>query len=161
MIMLSRVGSRFRREFQSESAAKRADSGGEKKKEERMSINVNYDPETGVLETTLSGSVTRPVLEEATAQAAALARDNDCTLFLSDCRQIEAEFSVFDVYDLPEIQTEHGIERSARIALVAPTTKLGKKMAEFYETVSVNRSWSARVFEDRLDTLNWLLANQS
>lgn len=122
-----------------------------------MALEVRYDSKLDIVETVLSGVVTPEELREETVQAATFANANNCDSFLSDCTEAVFKFSTVDVYDLPSIQDEEGVPRSSQIAVVTPTSERGRGLAQFYETVCLNRGWKTRVFTDRAEALAWLL----
>ena len=121
-----------------------------------MPLAVQYHPDTGIVETTLSGKVTPIELKEETIQAAALAQENNSTRFLSDFRKATVVFSLFDVFELPSLQEAQGLTRSIRVAVLPPEGERGKEVATFYETICVNRGWMSGVFEDRQEAMKWL-----
>lgn len=132
---------------------------GEDPREEkkiRMSLTVRHYPETNIVESILSGVVTPSELRVEIIQAAALAEANDCTLFLSNFSEATINFSIIDVFDLPKLQEEQGLQRNIRVAVLPPTSTSGKEMADFYETVCYNRGWNSKVFSGRQEALNWL-----
>ena len=126
-----------------------------------MPVTVRYDPDSRFIETVNIGIATREDLTKEAVQAIALAKENDCALFLCDYSRSDVNFSVADVYDLPELYVAEGLERSARIAVISPQSKAGAQMAQFHETVSVNRGWNAQLFDERQDALDWLLGRRS
>ena len=126
-----------------------------------MPVTVRYDPDSRFIETVNIGIATREYLVKEAVQAIALAKENDCGLFLCDYSRSDVNFSVTDVYDLPELYAAEGLERSARIAVISPQSKAGARVAQFHETVSVNRGWNARLFDERQDALDWLLGRRS
>lgn len=125
-----------------------------------MSITARYDSELNLVETILSGTVTPADLREEIVLAAALAEEHDCALFLSDFSQAKTEFSFVDVYYLPAMQDDHGLRQSIRVAVLAPSSKIGRELVHFYDTVSVNRGWITQVFSNRQEAINWLLKKQ-
>ena len=126
-----------------------------------MSLTVRYDPESRFIETVNIGIATCEDLTKEAVQAIALAMKNDCVLFLSDHSRSDVNFSIADVYELPALYEAEGLERSARIAVISPQSKAGAQLAQFHETVSVNRGWSTQLFDERQDALDWLLGGRS
>lgn len=122
-----------------------------------MTVTIKYDAERGFVETKATGVVTAEELYRETAQTIAIGQASDCYFCLSDFSKAEVDFDQFDLYDLPDLKEEEGLDRSATIGVIPPTSENGKKLAEFYETVCFNRCWSARVFSDREAAVEWLL----
>ncbi len=125
-----------------------------------MSLTVRYDPEGRFVETVNIGIATHEDLTKEAEQAIALAKENECALFLCDYSRSDVNFSAVDVYELPALYVAEGLERSARIAVISPQSKAGAQMAQFHETVSVNRGWNAQLFDERQDALDWLLGSR-
>ena len=126
-----------------------------------MSLTVRYDPESRFIETVNIGIATPEDLTKEAVQAIALARKNDCLLFLCDYSRADVNFSITDVYELPALYVAEGLDRSARIAVISPQSNAGAQVAQFHENVSVNRAWNAQLFDKRQDALDWLLGGRS
>ena len=122
-----------------------------------MSLTVSYDPVIKVIISVLQGTVDPEELRQETIQATALAKKHDCKLFLSDFSQATINFSMVDVFNLPGLQADAGLDRSIRVAVIAPTFEIRKELAHFYELVSTNRGWVAKVSQDRQEAIDWLL----
>lgn len=121
-------------------------------------LEVKYDSENGVVETFLSGVVSAAELNTETVKAAALAREHNCDLFLSDYSDAEMDFSIVDVFELPDLQRGLGMSReNTRAAVVVPTTSSEIELARDYEIACMSRGWVAKVFKDRKIALAWLL----
>jgi hypothetical protein len=92
-----------------------------------------------------------------TEQCIALAKENNSNLFLSDTSQAILAVSITALFDLPELHRNGGLQRPVRIAVLSPTSKSGKELVDFYETVCMNRGWGGKVFRERQEALDWLL----
>ena len=125
-----------------------------------MSLEVKYNAQRGFVESTLSGIVSPAELNQEMVQAAAKGQEYACELFLSDFQDAEINFSILDVFDLPDLQDKAGLKKqTARIALLAPRSKLGMELARDYEIACMRQGWAVCVFVDRRKALEWLLHN--
>ena len=125
-----------------------------------MALTVKYNAQKGFVESTLSGIVSPAELNQETVQAAALSQEHACGLFLSDFQDAEIDFSILDVFDLPDLQDGVGLKKqTARIALLAPRSKPGMELARDYELACMSNGWAVCVFVDRRKALEWLLHN--
>ena len=84
-----------------------------------MSLTVSYDPEIKVIKTVLRDTVDPTELQQEIIQAAALGKEHNCKLFFTDCSQASIEFSIVDVFELPNLQNNLGLDRSIRMAVFA------------------------------------------
>ena len=74
-----------------------------------------------------------------------------------DDSELEDVGSVVDLYDLPTLYEEQGLERGSKGAVVLPAANA--KVAEdarFHETVCLNRGWQVKVFTDCQEAIDWL-----
>jgi hypothetical protein len=125
-----------------------------------MSHTIHYNPQDCMIEVTAQGVVNREEFGEIFAQAAQLAKEKDCLLFLNDFRGATLNVSTLDIYDLPKsldaIATPLGLhaERFKRALVIAPKHV---KDASFAEDVTVNRGQQAKFFQDIDEARTWLL----
>ncbi len=75
-----------------------------------MSLTVRYDPEGRFVETVNIGIATHEDLTKEAEQAIALAKENECALFLCDYSRSDVNFSAVDVYELPALYVAEGLE---------------------------------------------------
>lgn len=121
-----------------------------------MGLVARYDPETDIVETTQSGTVTDEGLNEETRAGAELIQAHACSRYLSDYSRATLDVTDMAVFALPSVQENVALPRSTCIAVLAPPTERGREAAEFYETVSRNRGWTAKWFYDRDKAIEWL-----
>ena len=119
-------------------------------------LEVEFDSVFGIAKSRLWGSVSPEELRRETIQLAEIAEEHSCSLFMSDFSDADVEFNVVDVYELPDLQEEEGLDRSVRIAVLPPRLDKGHQLARFYETVSVNRGWTVGLFSDQMEAVSWL-----
>ena len=121
-----------------------------------MSLEVTYHPDLGVVESTVTGTVTPDLLRRETVEMAAVGGEHQCERFLSDFSQSFVGFSITDVFGLPTLQRDEGLETTIRVALLPPEDDHAAQLAQFYITASHNRGWTARVCADRQEALDFL-----
>ena len=122
-----------------------------------MPSTVEHNPELGIVEYKFVGRVTGDEIKKTTILGFDLARTNNTNLFLIDDSELEDAGSVVDLYNLPTLYEEQGLERGSKGAVVLPTANA--KVAEdarFHETVCLNRGWQVKVFTDRQEAIDWL-----
>ena len=125
-----------------------------------MALAVKYNSEKGFVETTLSGVVTSVELITEVVEAAAIAGEHNCDLFLSDYSGAELDFSIVDVSERPDLQGDAGMSReNTRIAVIDPLSNSGIELARDYEIATLSTGWVTKVFKNRQIALAWLLDN--
>ena len=121
-----------------------------------MPWTLAYDEALGIIELSLVGVVRGPELREATEKGFAMFGALDAVRCIVDATDQEETGTILDLYQLPALYEEVGLDRSARIALLPPKRAELHELAAFYETVCVNRGWSVRVFPTRVSAVEWL-----
>ncbi len=122
-----------------------------------MSWSVSHLESLGIVETRLDGVVSGDDLRAATSEGIALAKDNGLSRGLVDCSDQEKTGSMVDLIELPRQYSEEGLSRETCIALVIPENRELREIADFYETVCVNRGWQVRTFKTRKQAIAWLV----
>ena len=108
-----------------------------------------------------TGRVSDDDARELTGQAIALLQETQATRVLSDCRGVESAPSVATLYWLVHDYADRGVPRETRIAVVHSKAPRAVEVAQFYETVCLNRRYQARVFQSREAAEAWLYSNQT
>lgn len=123
-----------------------------------MAWELEHDDELQLVQLTMSGKFTDAEIKECASARIAMGKEKGVTRFIIDANGLEPSGLTFAIYDVPSnLYTEHGMERSVRIAVLATESSAAKEMAQFYENVSFNRGWNAKAFEDRESAIEWLL----
>jgi len=115
-----------------------------------------YDEALGIIELSLVGVVSGADLRAATQQGFAMSGELEVVRCIVDATDQEETGTILDLYQLPALYEEVGLDRTARIALLPPTRAELHELAAFYETVCVNRGWSVKVFPTREGAIEWL-----
>jgi len=123
-----------------------------------MPWELDYNEGLGLIELKLIGVVSGPALRDATTEGIALAKQLGAARAIIDATLQEQTGSVTDLYDLPRQYDEEGLDRRVCIALLLPVDHNLHEIADFFETVCVNRGWNVSNFDSREPALEWLLA---
>ena len=108
-----------------------------------------------------TGFVSDDDARELTEQAIALLQQTHATRVLGDCRGLESPPSVATIYWLVHEYADRGLPKDTRIAVVHSKQPQAIEIAQFYETVCVNRKYQARVFPSREAAQAWLWSAQA
>ena len=122
-----------------------------------MPYTIKYDPELDIINLEFTGEIGGKEIAEATSKCIALQKQTRVLRFLVELNGWEVAASFVDIYNLAYEQYEaEAAHRQSRIAVVLPTTLSGQAAANFYETVSQNAGWNARVFATYEEAIDWL-----
>ena len=121
-----------------------------------MSWTVTHIESLGIVEMKLVGAVSGDELRAATTEGIALVRKLRLSRGLVDASEQEKTGSMVDLIELPQQYSSEGLSRETRIALPIPAKKELHGIADFYETVCVNRGWQVRTFATRKQAITWL-----
>lgn len=122
-----------------------------------MSLNVEYNNETGIVESILSNSISLEELYMMTYQSLALAKKHNSTKLLCDASNSINDIFIKHALELENVYEEEGLSKNVKIAVVEPIENKSKKFVSFYETACINKGWNAKVFPNRQLALEWLL----
>jgi hypothetical protein len=123
-----------------------------------MSHTTIYNVETGIVETAFEGLVTFEEVVQVMSEAATLAMEHDCLLWLNDFSDAQTQISATQIFLLPrkfEEVTRDLDARQYRIrrAMVGVDDSSG---AHFAETTSINRGQRVRLFATIEEARDWL-----
>lgn len=124
-----------------------------------MSHTMVYNPETQVIESTFQESLTFDEVKEFISTAARIAKEQNCTLFLTDYRNVTLKLSTMELYKVPELMQDAFASPELNVRRLKRAVVVAKDVNDyrFYETVTVNRGQSAKVFFDIDEAKKWLL----
>ncbi|ASC71265.1 hypothetical protein XM38_022170 [Halomicronema hongdechloris C2206] len=122
-----------------------------------MPFTVTYNTELAIVETIFFGLVSADEAAREIVESHQLAVEKDCRLFFTDLSRAELQLSLVDVYGMPDTYEKMGWERRVRIAFIPPSGDEGRHLAEFYETVGVNRGWTVKIFSNKQQAVQWLI----
>lgn len=121
-----------------------------------MSWTVTHLESLGIIELKLIGVVSGDDLRQATKEGIARVNESRLSRGLIDATEQERTGSMVDMIELPQQYSSEGLSRETRIALVIPVKEELHGIAEFYETVCINRGWQVKSFATRKQALAWL-----
>ena len=123
-----------------------------------MPHTVTYNSAAQIIETKAQGNLTSNEAKEIISKIVQAAKENNCSLCLSDYREAEINMSTFEIYDLPKIisaasDSQGLLAYNFKRAIVV---KKGLKDFTFYETVTLNRLQRVKLFQDIDEAKKWL-----
>jgi len=122
-----------------------------------MTWSVNHDPVLDIIEVTFTGRVSGAELRDAASQRIALQKELGSERILINASEEELTASSLDVFNLPSgLYVSESASRKSRLALVLPTEKKSREIAQFYETACKKLGWVVQIFSDRQSGVAWL-----
>lgn len=123
-----------------------------------MPVSTKYNELLDVVEATWTGTITKQELTDATEEHLGFHTHKGVQKFLNDFSSVERlSLSMADLYELPNKKYEESnASRMAQIALIKPSISEVSELIEFYVTACMNRGWSARVFKEYNEAIEWL-----
>jgi hypothetical protein len=120
---------------------------------------ISYNSDAGVIEIKVQGDFFLREAQEMISEALDVAKEQNCFLLLCDLRAATVKLSTIEIYQLPNVVSD----KSASLGLHPHKLKRAfvvtndLKEYDFFETVTVNRGQSAKVFRDIDEAQKWLL----
>ena len=105
---------------------------------------------------TLEGPVTMQDIRLAASDALRAAAEASLQKFLADVRSAHLGVSITELYDLPSVLLSLGLQRTHQLAVVHIPGSTHVQDLYFLETVFCNYGYTARLFAETEDALNWL-----
>jgi hypothetical protein len=125
--------------------------------EHNMTWSHEYNSKLQIVELVYAGETTARDLQVSTSELIALEKEKGINRFIVDATDMEVNFSLMDVYNLPTKQyIEENADRKGRVAVVLQTSPRTKEAVDFYEDVCRNRGWMVQVFSKREEAIDWL-----
>jgi hypothetical protein len=112
-----------------------------------------YLQESRVLSVRVTGTVDMASWENQLRTSVEEASKHSCLRYLVDYRKSSMALSVADLYERPKYYSKVGMPHHARIALLI--VEPGREK-DFVESVTSNRGFLVRVFDEREPALQWL-----
>lgn len=123
-----------------------------------MEWNIEYQKEHGIVYIRLTGIGSDEVLQPAADECVAILNEHDSNKLLVDERDFTYNTSISNIYDSAEGMK--GISRTNKMAIVYSESPSNKSDYRFFETVSRNRGYNVRVFEDQQKAMAWLINDE-
>ena len=121
-----------------------------------MPWEVNHNPSLQAVELSLTGAVSGEDLRDGTMQGIRRALELGVSRGLIDAGEQEQTASMLELLDMPALYEAEGLPRRIRIALVVPRRVELHEVAEFYETICLNRGWMVHRAASREEAIEWL-----
>lgn len=120
-----------------------------------MGYELSYDAEKKIIRGRVLGELNPSLVKNMAVDLEKLGRKHKCPRLLNDLREAVISKSLLDIYSMPRVVEEAGMQKSFRRAIdVNPPVNDYR----FLEIVSVNEGQEVRVFSDPEEALRWLVA---
>ncbi|MBL6965391.1 MAG: hypothetical protein ISR60_02440 [Anaerolineales bacterium] len=118
-----------------------------------MPYTTDYDQEADIIRVVVSGELDLPLLQNMAKSVAKTMQETGCKRVLNDLRNATAAQLALDIYNMPAVARDSGIQAQIRRALV-----VGDKTSEFYflETMFINRGHIVKIFTNVRAAITWL-----
>jgi len=121
-----------------------------------MGWKTEYLRDLDIIEITTDGVFNANNLREIVKSTLDLVEKHQTTAILGNCVNLIHSNTVFNIYEFPAILESMQVDRRLKQAMLPPPNADSRKNIEFYETVSLNRGYIVRVFDDRDKAVQWL-----
>lgn len=121
-----------------------------------MNWNCEYLKHDKVIFIKFTGKVTLKILEDSFKACLDMSSKSGVNRYLVDHTELQPSLSAVEVYEIPKIYDQLYLEKSSRIAVIASKNPNLRENTKFFETVSRNRGYMVRLFDDRQSSLKWL-----
>lgn len=121
-----------------------------------MSWTIDYLRDDGVIRVKTNGEMTLELLVRMTADAIAAANKAGVNKFLIDHREMVPAVDTIQIYNLPAIMRDVGMNRQHQAAIVFPADSERGGDFRFYEDRIRNLGFNHRVFTDPEVAFEWL-----
>ncbi|MHC4743162.1 MAG: hypothetical protein ACYS8Z_14705 [Planctomycetota bacterium] len=118
-----------------------------------MKYKVYYDADDDCVYGEIKGEVDFETISDFAKEVAEQTSSRHCMRFLNDLRQAVLNLLPFQIFDIPDIVDDAGLDPLCRRALLV-TPDL--KEYGFFETTSYNRGQPVKIFKDLDQARKWL-----
>lgn len=129
---------------------------GDSEENSYFDMTVEYLDQHKVVKITTHGELNLEANNKLVSAVLAASKQYATNLILVDHRSVEINMNFVTVYDLPEHNQTHGVERHLRVALVYTQSKELDQIFKFYENRSHIMDFQHCVFTDEDRALRWL-----
>lgn len=120
-----------------------------------MAFEIEYKVDQDYILSTFTGQITMRVVREYIETLLPLLEDTGCRRLLSDSTNAQLQLRSLDILRFPKLAEDSPLTAHLKRAVLAPP---GISGYELYETFSKLYGQHLRIFTDRKDALEWLLA---
>ena len=125
-----------------------------------MKYSINYLEDVGVVEVKSLGKPTFKEFTKKSIEAVELAQEKNTKLFLADDSQLEAPLNVEEIFAFPDLWERIGSSREDRLAVVVSEDESMRPDFKYFEIVCLENDWNVRIFDNREDAFEWLMAQK-
>jgi hypothetical protein len=104
---------------------------------------IEYRQDVEIISTEISGSVTLEGIKKVSVELIELAKQKTANRFITKFSDISQDISLLDIYNLPNIMLDLGMNISDKIAIVYPTDSPLETLFVFFDSRCFN-SWRAQ-----------------
>lgn len=123
-----------------------------------MEWKIEYQKDHGIVYVRLAGPGDHESWQKMAVECVAIAGEQNCNRFLVDERDATFESSISNIYSWSEDMDEGGITRANKVAFLYSDSPANRSDYRFFETVSRNRGYNIRIFDDQLKAVAWLIS---
>ena len=118
-----------------------------------MDFEIKYSDEKKMILGRLRGDLDLAIIKKMAEELEKIVEARDCLKFLNDCRESIVPESIIDLFEIPKLVGEAGLNANCRCAIVVKDIR---DQWEFLETISRNRGQQIRIFTDIDEADAWL-----
>lgn len=119
-----------------------------------MALEVIYDKKCSCIKVKVDGELTIEVLKNIAREVNELSQKYNCSKILNNLLNATANVSALDIYQMPKIAKECGVNNWFKRALIVGDRK---EEFEFLETVFLNQGHIVQLFENEEQGYAWLM----
>src|SRR5580692_7050408 len=121
-----------------------------------MNWIISYLPSGNVIRAAVSGELTAKGIAVMEAALLEESKRNSVNLFLCDCRGVDPNINISELYELPSKLRELGLGSEHKVALVYSPEPHVKPLFTFFDDRSYNVGLNQKVFPDYDGACAWL-----
>ena len=123
-----------------------------------MSHTIIYNADMHIIESKFHGTLTFAEVKEFISEGARIAKENNCSLFITDYREVRLKLSTLEIFDVPQLMRDAfrslglNVNELKRALVVAADLR----DYHFFETVTANQGQNAKLFREVDEAKQWL-----
>lgn len=119
----------------------------------KMSYRLKFDDKNKIIMGKIIGKMDAGLVKNMVTEVSRLLDEFNCNLVLNDLREAELTGSTFDIYQMPRLEFDTGINFNTKRALLVNEITNDFR---FLETASVNFGHQVKIFIDYDKAISWL-----
>src|SRR5580698_6645493 len=125
-----------------------------------MNWIITYLPSGKIVRAAVNGELTAQGIAAMEAELLEESKRCDLNLFLCDCRGVDPNINISELYELPSRLRELGLNSDHKVALVYSPEPHVKPLFTFFDDRSYNVGLNQKVFSDYDSACSWLAGQQ-